>query len=154
MTTVHQSPEKAYQRYAWVILFLLGILLVVNIVVVAGVEDHVHEFQEDTGTAWNEFAAAYPSVADAYVQNQRLLFLCFASVALFAVIITYFGFRNGNRWAWYAMWLLPATLTVTTIWMIPARQTELPILYGGFTLVAVIGLLLPIRKFFPREGEA
>lgn len=151
MRTTQPLQGKAYQRYAWVLLFLLGTLLVVNIVVVAGVEDHTQQFQEDTGTTWQEFAAAYPGVADAYVQNQHLLFLCFASVALFAVIITYFGFRNGNRWAWYAMWLLPAMLAVTTILVIPARQTELPILYGGFTLVAVIGLLLAFRGFFPRQ---
>ena len=153
MTTAPQLQEKGYQSYAWVLLFLLGILLVVNIVIVAGVEDHANEFQGDTGIAWKEFAAAYPGVANAYVLNQRLLYVGFTSLALFALIVIYIGFRQGHRWAWFAMWLFAATLALTTILFTPSRRPEIGAVYGGFTIVTVIGLLLPIRKFFPREGS-
>ena len=50
------------------------------------------------------------------------------------------------------MWLLPITLALTALLMTQARQPELPVLYGGFALAAVIGLLLPVRKFFPGQS--
>ncbi len=130
----------------------LGILLVVNILIVAGVEDHALEFKKDTGVAWDEFTAAYPGVAASYIQEQRLLYMGFASLALFALVITYFGFRQGHRWAWFAMWLLPITLTLAALLLSQSRRPEIGAFYGGFTGVAVIGLLLPIRKFFPKQS--
>ncbi|MCC6192035.1 MAG: hypothetical protein IT318_23650 [Anaerolineales bacterium] len=153
MATARQSQVRAYQEYAWVILFLLSALLVVTTLIVAGVEDHAHEFQADTGATWVEFTAAYPGVADAYVLTQRLLYVGFISLALFALIITYFGVRQGHRWAWWAMWLLPAALVLTTLLFLQSRRPETGAVYGGFAAVAVIGLLLPIRKFVPGQSR-
>ena len=152
MTTVRQSQEKAYQKYAWVILFLLSALLVVNIVIVAGVADHAYEFQKDTGIAWQEFAAVYPSVADAYVLNQQLLYVDFTVLALFALFITYFGVRQGQRWAWFAMWLLAAVLALTAIPFGPLKRPDPGAVYAAFAVVTVIGLLLSYRKFFPKPS--
>jgi len=153
MKTALVLQEKAYHKYAWIVLFALGVLLVVNILVVAGVEDHVAEFAKDTGVAWDALTAAYPGVAAAYTLNQRLLYVGFASLVLFGLVITWFGFRPGHRWAWFAMWLLPITLASTALLMTQSRQPELPVLYGGFAIVAVIGLLLPIRKFFRKRSD-
>jgi hypothetical protein len=152
MKMAQPLQEKAYQRYAWVILFLLSTLLVVNIVIVAAIEDHAHEFQEDTGITWNEFAAAYPGVANAYLLSQRLLYVGFTSLALFALIITYFGFRQGQRWTWFAMWLFAGALVLTALLFAPSKRPEIGVLYGAFALITVIGLLLPIRKFFPPQS--
>ena len=151
MTTAHPSQERAYQKYAWVILFVLGILLVVNIVVVA-FESGATQFNEDTGAAWDEFATVYPGVAAAYTLDQRLLLVGFASLALFSLVITWCGLRQGQRWAWVALWLLPIAFAVTAILATQGRRSELPVLYGGLALVAVIGLLLPIRKFFRQQS--
>ncbi len=152
MNMAQRFQEKAYQRYAWVILFLLSTLLVVNIVVVAGLADHAHEFQEDTGIAWNEFATAYPDVASAYLLNQRLLYVGFTCLALFALLITYFGLRQGQHWAWFAMWLLAAALTLTAVLFNPSKRPDPGVVYAAFALVTVIALLLPIRKFFPHRS--
>jgi ABC-type proline/glycine betaine transport system permease subunit len=152
MITARQSQEKAYQKHAWVILFALSILLVVNIVIVAGIADHANQFQRDTGIAWEEFVAAYPSVANAYVLNQRLLYVGFMSLALFALIITYFGFRQGHRWAWFAMWLFAAALGLTAILFTPSKRLDPGVVYAAYATVTVIGLLLPVRKFFPGQS--
>jgi hypothetical protein len=149
MKMAQPLQEKAYRRYAWAILFLLSTLLVVNIVIVAGIEDHAYEFQEDTGTTWQEFAAAYPGVASAYVLSQRLQYVAYTSLALFALVITYFGFRQGQRWAWFAMWLFAAALVLTAALFAPSKRPEIGVLHGAYATVTVIGLLLPIRKFFP-----
>lgn len=148
---VTNTPERWYQRFAWVILFVLGILLVVNILVVAGVADPATEFQDDTGTSWQAFEAAYPGVANAYMLNQRLLFANFGSLTLFALAVTYFAFRKGQRWAWFAMWLFAATLTLTGILFDPLKRPDPGAVYAVFAAVTVVGLLLPIRKFFPKQ---
>ncbi len=152
MTTAHQSPEKAYQKYAWVILFVLGILLVLNIVIVAVFVSDTNDFKADTGAAWDEFAAAYPGAASAYLLEQHLSYTGFASLSLFALIITYFGFRQGYRWDWFAMWLLPITLAVAATLLLLSRRPEIGVFYAGFAAVTAIGLLLPIRKFFPKQS--
>ena len=151
MIAARQSQQRVGRAYAWVILFVLGLLLVLNIVIVVWIEDGANQFELDTGVAWNEFAAAYPSIATSYILTQRLLYLSFAALALFAVVITYFGFRPGHRWAWYAMWLLPATLALTALLTTQSRRPELAIMYAGLALLAVAGLLLPIWRFFGNQ---
>lgn len=151
MITGHQVREKAYQRYAWVILLLVNTLLAVNVAVVAAV-DRATAFQGDTGVLWQEFTVAYPSVANAYMLNLWLLSVVYTGLALFALIITYFGFRQGQRWAWFAMWLLGAVLTLTAILFNPLKRPDPGMTYAAFAAVTVIGLLLPIRKFFPKQS--
>ena len=152
MTTVRQSQEKAYQKYAWLILVALSVLLVVNMVIVAGFEDHAAEFAKDTGTAWDTFATAYPGVAAAYTLNLRTLFVSFGSLGLFALVLSWFGLRQGQRWAWYGLWLLPITMALVTLLFAQSRRPELGAIYAGFAVLAAIGLLLPIRKFFPKAS--
>lgn len=152
MINARQSQEKAYQKYAWVILFGLGVLLVANILIVVAFASGTSDFEADTGVAWDEFKAAYPGVANAYILEQRLLYVGFAGIALFALVMTYFGLRPGHRWAWFALWVLPAALALTAILMIPGRRPEIGAFYGVFAIAAVIGLLLPIRKFFPKQS--
>lgn len=145
-----QSSEKAYQKYAWIILFGISILLVLNMLFLffAPVSDI---FESDTGVSWAEFSTDYPNVANAYLLEQRLLYAGFLGIALFGVIITFGAFRKGHRWAWYAMWVFPATLTLTAILLAFHDQMGISIFYIVFILVSVIGLLLPYRKFFPKD---
>ena len=157
--TTPAPHEKFYQKYAWIILFLLSALLVVNIVIVAGVVDRASEFQDDTGVTWQELSTAYPGVADAYVRNQQLLFLGFGNLGLIAMIVTYFSVRQRQRWAWFAMWLLATTLALTALLFGPFRRPDPGAFYAAFAAIMAIGLLLPIRKFFPgrpsgRQGGA
>ena len=53
--------HKAYQKHAGLILFVLGILLALNRVVLAAF-DLSEISEDDTGVAWSEFSEAYPSV--------------------------------------------------------------------------------------------
>lgn len=149
MVPTRQPQEKAYRKYAWIILFLLSALLVVNIVLVFGLVDFASEFQKETGVTWQEFSAAYPGVADTYMLSQRLLAVGFAGVGLLALFVTYFGVRRGQRWAWLAMWVFAGMLALAAILFSPSNRLDISGFYAVFSVVTVMALLLPIRKFFP-----
>lgn len=155
MITTDQLQKRSARVSGWVVLFALGLLMVVNIVVVL-LEGGASQFVLDTGVSWNEFAAAYPGIAATYTLSQRLMFLYFAALGLFTMVIAYFGLRSGRRWAWYILWLLPAILVLTALLTAQSRRPEIGVLYGGFALWAVIGLLLSgrgaLRKHVQREG--
>lgn len=67
-------------------------------------------------------------------------------MVLFSLFITYGGFRLGQRWAWYALWYWP----VFFILHIMAFDTWIPDL--PLAILSGIALLLPYRRFFPRES--
>lgn len=141
---------KAYQRYAWILLFVLEILLALNILIVIALAADPATFEMDTGVAWAEFSAAYPTVATAYRLEQTLAYVGYLSLALLALFVTYFAFRQGRRWAWVALWVLPGALALTAVLLALSDQPGLGAYYGGFAIVVAIGLLLPIRQFFPK----
>lgn len=74
-----------------------------------------------------------------------------------AVVAT--GYRRGERWAWFAAWTYPGAIlgfaTIATIhdgW----SEGELGWAGPGIAIVMVpilLGLLLPIRRFFPRGDQ-
>ena len=152
MTTVRQSQEKAYQKYAWLILVVLGVLLLLIILISAGFEDHAAEFAKDTGTAWDTFSTAYPGIAAAYTLNLRTMYVGYAGLGLFVLVLSWFGLRQGQRWAWYGLWLLPITMALVTLLFAQSRRPEIGAIYAGFAVLAVIGLLLPYRKFFSKAS--
>ncbi len=145
----HKPSEKGFQRHAWWILFILEILLLLNILFVIAVYEGPDDFQADTGVAWAEFLQTYPSVALAFRLEQRVAFTGYVGLTLFALLVTFFAFREGHRWAWYAMWIFPAALALTAVLFALSEQPDLGAYYGIFAIVVVVGLLLPIRRFFP-----
>ena len=153
MSNAVQQSEKVYQKRAWLILFVLGILLTLNALIFAVMGTTPAIFEVDTGVAWSEFSTAYPTVAVAVDLETQLNGTGYFGTALFATLVTFFGFRKGERWAWYTLWVLPLVLGLGAVWFATHNQPGgLSIFYGITALIAVAGLLLPIRKFFPRQA--
>lgn len=141
--------EKGYQRNAWLILFILEILLLLNLIFVIAFAEGPDDFQADTGVSWTEFSQTYPSVAIGFQMVLRGFLTFFVGLTLFALFVTFFAFREGLRWAWYAMWIFPATVTLTAIFFAISETPDLATYYGIYAVVVVVVLLLPIRRFFP-----
>jgi hypothetical protein len=108
-------------------------------------------FEDDTGTSWVEFSEAYPDVANSYLLEQRLFYASFIGIAFFALAITWWGFRKGQGWTWYAMWLLPIHLAVSTFLLISHNQSSISAFYAFFAVIAVLGMALSYRTFFPAK---
>ena len=152
MSSVSQTSQKAYQKYAWIVLLVIGILLSLSgLFIVFQPVDEV-EFESSTGVAWSELLSSEPEVADYIIRLERLLGASAFGIALFGTVVTFFRFRKGERWAWYVMWLFPLVFGMyAAIFFISAAQ-GLGLFYGGGTLITLLALLLPIRKFFPKRA--
>ena len=59
-------------------------------------------------------------------------------------------YRRGERWAWYALWLLPVTIGGVAARML-IDQYSASYYYAGITAVALVALLIPIRSFLQHD---
>lgn len=118
--------ETRYQRYAWIALSIASL------------------------------SAFYASISSWQFLNINLVSIeqartsiGFTAFSLFLVIASVTGYRNGQPWAWYAFWLLPiAAFAIATVGATQGSTVD-TVLYSTVGLVAVIGLLVPYRRFFP-----
>jgi hypothetical protein len=100
---------------------------------------------ELAGGTWEQFAAQDPEVASIYAMDLAVLGIIWAAFSLLAAMVSVIPYRRGDRWAWYALWLVPITYGgAATRFLIDRYEAGFWI--AGLTAVAVVGLLIPIRR--------
>ena len=143
-----RRQEKFHEDHAWVLLFALSLFIAATAVVgiVSGIDRT--DFEQSANLTWDEMQALNPTVSD-YVQRViRLNGAAYLGLGLIAAVLSWTAYRRGERYAWFAMWVLPLTLAASAA-VFAVESSDLAYYYGGYTLIAVVGLLLPYRKFFP-----
>ena len=154
--------ERAYERYGWVILFAVAVILALF-----GIGDLIQGSAADTaivegitGMTPDEIGAADPRIRVLIDQQARAVGGAFVVLGLLAAGIAWTSFRRGERWAWYALWTLPLLSALIFVVMfvsvdfttgvLPPPLLSAPIFLG----ITVLGLLLPIRRFFGSKTAA
>jgi hypothetical protein len=100
---------------------------------------------ELTGRTWEQFAAQDPEVASIYAMDLAVLGIIWAAFGLLAAIITVVPYRLGDRWAWYALWLVPITYGgAATRFLIDGYDAGFWV--AGLTAMALASLVIPIRR--------
>ena len=79
-----------------------------------------------------------------------LLGITWVAFGLLSAVISVVPYRRGDRWAWYALWLVPITFGVAATRMLIDRY-DAGYVVAGYTAVAVVGLLIPIRRVLDVE---
>ena len=76
-----------------------------------------------------------------------------ASVGMgtFGLLITLIPFRARERWAWFAMCVYPLFWAVHLVLGLPPGKDHVHQVV--FIVLALLGLALPFREFFPRAGR-
>ena len=145
--------ERAYEKYAWVVYLALGLLwLVVGLTQVfnpdALLED---DAQYVIGMSLSELEASSPEANELVRSLYGAIGMLKTSWSLLVLAITLTGYRRGEKWAWYTLWLVPALLVGTGVFnaVFLADVSEM-LQWIPITTVSLVGLLLPYRKFFPR----
>ncbi|MCW4037564.1 MAG: hypothetical protein NWF13_02380 [Candidatus Bathyarchaeota archaeon] len=145
--------ERVYEKYAWLLFLAVGLLWMVFGLVQVFSPDGLLETDAQliTGMSWNELKASSPVATDLVRFHYELMGLLKTSWSLFVLAITLTGYRKGEKWAWYTLWLAPLVLVWNAIFNVSfvgdvnRALQSIPII-----TVTLLGLLLPYRKFFPR----
>ncbi len=106
-------PERAYEKYAWIILLVIGIF--------------------GLGGSIAELLAGTSAVAQLG----------------FSVLITAISFnscRRGEKWAWYALWILVVVPGLSLLHADTRSLFDIPLV-----VISLLGILLPYRRFFPKR---
>jgi hypothetical protein len=106
---------------------------------------------ELSGRTWEQFAASDPDVAGIYAMDLVLLGITLTAFAILATIVTLIPYRRGERWAWFALWLLPLVHGGIALTMLMDHYAAAYV-YLGFFLISLIGILIPISRFL-RQGR-
>ena len=145
--------ERVNEKYGWVVMLALGLVwLVVGLSQVFTPDVMlVDDIQHFAGISLNELEALSPEA------TQMVRFLVGAvgmlkiSWSFLVIAITLTGYRKGEKWAWYTLWLVPALLVGSGIFnsvFLGDINEMLP--WIPIMTLTLLGLFLPYRKFFPK----
>ena len=142
------SQGKFHERYAWVVLFSVGVLLALSAayIMLAGVDPS--DFESATGITWSGMQASQPEVSLYLNRLERLTGAGMLGFALLGAAVAWTSFRNGQRWAWYAMLSFPFVFGLVSVIFMAHDSVGLAIFYGAGVLLTALGIVLPIKKFF------
>jgi hypothetical protein len=129
--------------YSWIPLAAVGTLMALAClwVTITPVADQT----ELDGRTWVQFAGQDAEVAALYAMDLVILGVLGVGFGLLAAVVAAVPYRQGERWAWFALWLVPLTIGAVAVRML-LHQYVASFVYVAFTLVAVVGLLLATRE--------
>ena len=142
---------RVYEKYGWVVYLGLGLLWLVVGLVQAFFPGELLEADAQLvlGMSWSELKASSPGATELVRFNYWSMGLLKTSWSLLVLAITLTGYRRGDKWAWYTLWLVPILLVSMALfyayWF--GRINE-SLQYIPITTVSILGLLLPYRTFF------
>jgi hypothetical protein len=148
--------EKFYEKYAWIILFVIGLTFLPAAVPHSlGFNTDPATVESIIGMTLNEFEESYPMFYDLYLFYFRGGGLSDLGFSFLIIVISLTAYRSGEKWAWYAFWAIPAFfMGFMAIGLSIESSTSLLLPLTLFASLSVLGLLLPIRKFFPSKTQS
>jgi hypothetical protein len=145
------SVEKTYVKYAWIIFFVFGFLAVITApILFTGHPPNPPSPEGMTGLTLEEMDARIPGMRGFLSSISVQLGNFMLAMGVLLMGIAAFPYRKGERWAWYTCWSLPVLLVIQ---LAKSRgghgwQEDLVSL-----LLALAGLIMPYRKFFPKQAS-
>ena len=148
------EKERAYEKYAWVIpcglgvfFFVSSIATLISPVILTGAEGMV---QSLTGHDFSYISTSTPGVANYIYWLIRVFGLTAFGLGALLTGVSAMAYRKGETWAWYLMWTMPVTFLIDVA-NDAATTGYVDVMTSIIVGLFVIGLVLPVRKFFPRK---
>ena len=113
-----------------------------------GTEPDPQYFNNIAGTTWDRFIAGKEGIVFYVEDALRVTGVLFLGLCMTIMAISATAFRKGERWAWYLLWYLPISLGWMT-WLLYSSGGSSWSLHLMLSILSLLGLLLPLRKFFP-----
>ncbi len=159
----NQKTETIFERHSWKVFLGLSLIIVLfglGDIVAGGSTFETGEgptLLGITGMTWQELQTASPQVANLVDYLVRSGGAHLLVVGLLSTFISLTAFRQGQRWAWYAMWIWPLWIVLVVPVLLNAYQQPgpgiPPPLVSGPIIFAlsVLTLGLSHRKFFRKH---
>ena len=160
---IKDKSANVFVRYAWVLLFAFWALHLV-----LSVRDFFPSLQDvclclaggqtpimsSTGMTWTQLVLSNPRLASFIASTLVDDGISGVGLAIFGMIVSSTGYRNGEKWAWYASWSMPVGIFAAqlNIYQLTGSSTVI-ILAIIFTVVSLLALFLPLRQFFPKQPQ-
>lgn len=145
--------EKAYEKYAWVLIFvggIVGLIFAFYFLFISRDPDPTVT-RNLTGRTWDELIASDRRVADYMSYLLRFWGLFILGVATLVMFVSATAYRRGEKWAWFALWYAPFLLGLSAALNGVVGGGTLWPLFVLLLVLSLLGLLLPYRKFFPEK---
>ncbi len=152
------SPRLAVQESAWIFLSGYGLMLgAVSLLWLLRGQLFDRELYESIGgVSWSLMKAIDAGVVGLVSALVRLAGAMGLVVATFVIVVATTAYRRSERWAWCVMWTLPfVPLVDLAILGAYEALTLRTVVWDVYMLtLALTGLALPYRAFFPPPKEA
>jgi hypothetical protein len=160
MTAV--TSVKAYQKYAWTILFVFWALHLVlsardflpslQDLCLACAPGAQTPIQAVTGLTWSQLVSTDPKFAGFLGSTLIDDGISGVGLAVFGMAVSLTSYRKGEKWAWYVSWSMPIGILAAQL-NVYALTGSIMVIYLAtvFIIVSLLALLLPYRQFFPRK---
>src|SRR5262245_13433427 len=119
MVATHRLVQGTLFKAGWILLLVVSVLMTLNHLVLI------------------------------FVLDQPTLFIGWTAFNLYALLVGWFPFRQGERWAWGATWILVIALASTILF-----DRQIGPFYLGAAAIAAVGLLLTASAFFARPAQS
>ena len=143
MTSQIVLQENRVLRASWIILAVVATLTILSGLWVGLTPTGSQT--ELSGRTWEEFAAADPEMAGIYSMDLVLLGMTLTAFSILGLIVTVIPYRQGEKWAWFALWLIPLVHGGVALRMLTDQYTA-GYVYLGLFVISLIGILIPIRR--------
>jgi hypothetical protein len=161
-TFAHPKTETFFERHAWKVFFIVSLFIAL-----IGLPDllaggsfyqrgDMSLLRGISGMTWEQLKSTSPNAVDMIDFKVRMGGLEYLFLGFFSMAIVLTGFRRGEQWAWYTMWLFPIfmalhTLIIFNAFKHPEAGTPEPLGSGLFMFIlTTLILVLSYRKFFPK----
>ena len=115
----------------------------------------VSDFLFFPGVSYQDYLAASPIYAEFYIITKKLVGFMILAVSIPILFINQSGYKNGERWSWYAL-----LITGGLLWGTLLGYRVFIGYIGGSSITFVVGivlwllaLLIPIKSFFWKEAS-
>jgi len=146
---------KVYEKYAWIIFFVIGAMTLVTAVFHAlGINTDPALVESIAGKSIDALKSSDPmffNLYNFYFSSGGLSDIGFGFLLTVTAATAY---RGGQKWSWYAFWFVPAFFSgfaaLSLTLPLESSSSMLPSLVV-FIILSLVGLLLPYKKFFPSK---
>jgi hypothetical protein len=157
------ARDPFYVRYAWLPLFVLGLLAAVTslgyiAIGLQEVPDSPVLIAEGRVSTAELLAHGAPQMITVFQQTMREWGIWEGVLGLMVAALAAGPLRRGERWAWYTLWLFPAGLALSYVNLLLSGAFDAPgegdaafIWWALLFIVAVSSLLLATPRVFGRR---